>query len=74
MKPGGPGTGAWRSRRFRAPRWTAPAMADKPTSPWLQLQAWREQGADRIDPLRFSLIDGLARRAAAHDGQVTQLL
>ncbi|KRG44544.1 hypothetical protein ARC78_05190 [Stenotrophomonas pictorum JCM 9942] len=49
-------------------------MADKPTSPWLQLQAWREQGADRIDPLRFSLIDGLARRAAAHDGQVTQLL
>jgi hypothetical protein len=39
-----------------------------------QLDLWREQGADRIDPLRFSLIAGLAQRAAHHDGHVAQLL
>ena len=39
-----------------------------------QLDLWRQQGADRIDPLRFSLIAGLAQRAIQHDGQVAQLL
>ncbi|MGV8960107.1 MAG: DUF2894 domain-containing protein [Stenotrophomonas sp.] len=39
-----------------------------------QLLAWRKQGADRIDPLRFALIAALARRAAGHDGVVRQQL
>ncbi|WP_217617615.1 DUF2894 domain-containing protein [Achromobacter sp. GbtcB20] len=32
------------------------------------LDGWRASGADRADPLRFHLIDALARRAAAYDG------
>lgn len=41
---------------------------------YARLDAWRTQGADRIDPLRFGLIDALARRAGAYDGAVrTQL-
>lgn len=38
------------------------------------LQAWRSQGADRVDPLRFRLIEALSRRAAAHAGAARQLL
>ncbi|HDR9354389.1 TPA: DUF2894 domain-containing protein, partial [Burkholderia vietnamiensis] len=32
------------------------------------LDAWREQRADRLDPVRFHRLDALARRAAALDG------
>lgn len=38
------------------------------------LDGWRASGADRADPLRFRLIDALARRAAAYDGPVRQRL
>ncbi|WP_051884881.1 DUF2894 domain-containing protein [Lysobacter antibioticus] len=38
------------------------------------LDAWREQGADRMSPMRFRRIDALARRAAAHGGEVRRLL
>nr|WP_218883918.1 DUF2894 domain-containing protein [Burkholderia guangdongensis] len=38
------------------------------------LDAWREQGADRVDPVRFHLIDALERRAASHDGAVRRML
>ncbi|MGO1003485.1 DUF2894 domain-containing protein [Lysobacter sp. CA196] len=38
------------------------------------LDAWREQGADRMSPMRFHRIDALARRAAEHDGEVRRLL
>ena len=38
------------------------------------LDAWREQGDDRLDPLRFHFIDALARRAAAHDGDARRIL
>ncbi|KVC64059.1 hypothetical protein WT10_30270 [Burkholderia stagnalis] len=38
------------------------------------LDAWREQGADRLDPVRFHLMDALARRAAGHDGDTRRLL
>lgn len=38
------------------------------------LNAWRASGADRADPLRFHLIDALARRAAAYDGPVRERL
>ncbi|MFK2877843.1 DUF2894 domain-containing protein [Rhodanobacter hydrolyticus] len=39
-----------------------------------QLDAWRQQGADRTDPLRFALMVALAQRAARHDGAVRQRL
>ncbi|HUH90805.1 MAG TPA: DUF2894 domain-containing protein, partial [Lysobacter sp.] len=38
------------------------------------LDAWREQGADRANPLRFGVIAALAQRADRHDGPVRQLL
>jgi len=33
-----------------------------------QLDAWREQGFDRVDPMRFHLMDALERRACGYDG------
>ncbi|KVC29556.1 hypothetical protein WS58_08385 [Burkholderia pseudomultivorans] len=39
-----------------------------------QLDAWREQHADRLDPVRFRRIDALERRAAAFDGDARRLL
>lgn len=38
------------------------------------LDAWRACGADRLNPLRFHLIDALARRAAAYGGPARQQL
>lgn len=38
------------------------------------LDAWRELGADRLDPVRFSLIVALERRAAGHGGEVRRIL
>lgn len=38
------------------------------------LDAWRRQGADRVDPVRFHLIDALEKRAAGHDGEARRLL
>ena len=38
------------------------------------LDAWRASGADRVNPLRFHLIDALDRRAAAYGGQARQRL
>ncbi|WP_313370648.1 DUF2894 domain-containing protein [Achromobacter animicus] len=38
------------------------------------LDAWRASGADRVNPLRFHLIDALDRRAGAYDGAVRQRL
>ncbi|CAB3975328.1 MULTISPECIES: DUF2894 domain-containing protein [Burkholderia] len=38
------------------------------------LDAWREQGADRLDPVRFHRIDALERRAAALGGDARALL
>ncbi|VWD11933.1 DUF2894 domain-containing protein [Burkholderia contaminans] len=38
------------------------------------LDAWREQGADRFDPVRFHRIDALERRAAALEGDARALL
>jgi hypothetical protein len=39
-----------------------------------RLDTWREQGADRIDPVRFHLMEALEQRAAGHDGEVRRLL
>ena len=38
------------------------------------LDAWREQGADRMDPIRFRFIEALARRAADHRGEAARVL
>ncbi|SOY57831.1 DUF2894 domain-containing protein [Cupriavidus taiwanensis] len=39
-----------------------------------QLDAWQSSGADRADPLRFQLLQAMARRAAAHGGAARRLL
>ncbi len=39
-----------------------------------QLDAWRERGDDRRDPVRFHLIEALERRAANYDGETRALL
>jgi Protein of unknown function (DUF2894) len=38
------------------------------------LDAWREQGADRLDPVRFRFIEALDRRAAGHGGEARRIL
>ena len=38
------------------------------------LDAWRERGADRMDPIRFHFIEALDRRAASHSGEARRLL
>jgi hypothetical protein len=38
------------------------------------LRAWRERGADRVHPVRFSFLEGLVRRAASQSGAARQLL
>lgn len=38
------------------------------------LDAWRECGADRLNPARFHFIAALARRAAAHSGDARRVL
>ena len=38
------------------------------------LDGWRQQGADRVDPLRFHRIAALHRRAAARDGASQRML
>src|SRR5260370_15405588 len=38
------------------------------------LDAWRERGADRMDPVRFHFIEALDRRAASHSGEARRIL
>jgi hypothetical protein len=38
------------------------------------LDAWRERGADRLNPVRFHFIAALERRAAAHHGEARRIL
>lgn len=38
------------------------------------LAAWREQGTDRLDPVRFWAIEALARRVQAYEGEVRRVL
>jgi hypothetical protein len=39
-----------------------------------KLDAWREQGADRLNPVRFHFIQALARRAAGKRGDARRFL
>ncbi|CAB3665109.1 hypothetical protein R8871_01716 [Paraburkholderia graminis C4D1M] len=43
-------------------------------TPRAMLDAWRERGADRVDPSRFRFIDALERRAAAQCGETRRVL
>ncbi|SIT47539.1 conserved hypothetical protein [Paraburkholderia ribeironis] len=38
------------------------------------LEAWRERGADRLNPVRFHFIAALERRAATHGGATRRIL
>jgi len=38
------------------------------------LEAWRERGADRLNPVRFHFIDAMERRATGHEGEARRLL
>ncbi|MDR8734295.1 DUF2894 domain-containing protein [Burkholderia pseudomultivorans] len=49
-------------------------MTHDATAARAQLDAWREQHADRLDPVRFQRLDALERRAAALDGDARRLL
>lgn len=42
--------------------------------PLAQLQAWRAQGADRADPVRFDILQALAARLGTHEGEARRLL
>lgn len=39
-----------------------------------QLEAWRESGADRLDPVRFRFIEAFDRRSAGHVGEARRML
>lgn len=49
-------------------------MSDERTPARLRLDALREQGADRLDPVRFHTMEALERRAAMHEGEARDLL
>ncbi|AOJ27869.1 DUF2894 domain-containing protein [Burkholderia seminalis] len=49
-------------------------MTDDATHVRATLDAWREHGADRLDPVRFHRIDALERRVAALGGNARALL
>ena len=38
------------------------------------LDAWKASGADRVDPVRFGMLDAFARRAAGHEGDARRVL
>ncbi|WP_422648668.1 DUF2894 domain-containing protein [Cupriavidus sp. H18C1] len=39
-----------------------------------RIAAWRDSGADRVDPVRFRLLEALARRMSAHRGEARRRL
>src|SRR5690349_13102173 len=81
---GGRRTVAWKLRRCRGPRRRAAgtvsndhatgAETARGSDAQTTLDAWRERGGDRLDPLRFHFIAALARRAAAHEGEARRML
>jgi Protein of unknown function (DUF2894) len=49
-------------------------MIDGGTPARAILDGWREQNADRLNPMRFHFIEALERRAAGHDGEARRIL
>ncbi|HKU00518.1 MAG TPA: DUF2894 domain-containing protein [Paraburkholderia sp.] len=47
---------------------------DEATHARATLDGWRAQGADRLDPVRYALIDALDRRASTHAGAARRVL
>lgn len=51
-----------------------PVDSDETIDPVAMLAAWRAGGDDRVDPVRFSFIEALTRRTAAHHGDARRIL
>lgn len=49
-------------------------MSPDPTTARTMIDAWREQRADRLNPMRFRFIDALERRAAGQAGELRRVL
>ena len=49
-------------------------MADSASTVTETIDAWRQRGADRLDPVRFRFLEAMARRAATHEGEARRLL
>ncbi|WP_441608850.1 DUF2894 domain-containing protein [Dyella sp. 2RAB6] len=49
-------------------------MSEQPAQARARLDAWREQGAHGLDPVRFHVMEALEQRAATHAGEVRRLL
>ena len=49
-------------------------MAGTTTDSSALIEAWRTRGDDRLHPVRFRLIEALARRSTAHHGEVRCIL
>lgn len=49
-------------------------MADSASTVTETIDAWRQRGADRLDPVRFRFLEAMARRAVAHEGEARRLL
>jgi hypothetical protein len=49
-------------------------MSLDPTRARATIDTWREQQADRLDPIRFRFIDALERRTASRDGELRRVL
>ncbi|MDM0114134.1 DUF2894 domain-containing protein [Variovorax sp. J22R133] len=47
---------------------------DQATDAAATIDAWRARGDDRLDPVRFRLIEAMARRTAAHHGEARRIL
>lgn len=69
--PAGPSATAPHDAPAQAP---AQAGNDAPPDAMQQLEAWQACGADRLDPVRFRLMQALARRAALHQGAARRVL
>lgn len=52
----------------------SPCQSHPPADLTAQLAAWHAQGGHRLEPVRFALVEALARRAADHQGVVRQVL
>lgn len=56
------------------PSSTGPASVVQDVDHGATIDAWRERGAHRFDPVRFRFIEVLARRATAHCGDARRIL
>jgi len=49
-------------------------MTAEPRDARAWLDAWRANGADRVDPVRFRMLDAFAQRASTHRGEARRVL